>query len=77
MEVRTLTDLLWSLESAPSAVHLVAGILCIELDFEPYDESEGFNDSWVEARLNSATLPERHKLWLFLQAILKEQALRS
>lgn len=72
MEVKTLTDLLWNLESAPSAVHLVAGTLGISLDFEPYDESEGFNDSWVEKHLTQASLPDRVKLWQELQAIKNE-----
>ena len=44
MNKKLLLELLEEHESAPSAVHLLANTLDITLDFEPYEESEGFND---------------------------------
>lgn len=44
MSRELLLELLEEHESAPSAVHLVAGTLGLTLDYEPYEASEGFND---------------------------------
>ena len=57
-----ILGLLQTFESSPGAVSLVAAVCGVELDYEPYEASEGYNDSKVEELLKNATTEQKLEL---------------
>lgn len=71
--VHHIAKIIWSNESAPSAVNLVAAYTGNEFDHDPYDCSEGFNDKHTEDMLRAATPQEKFDILFDMFEILNEK----